>query len=265
LRRIAGAWSHNASQEVASLLVLQQAKSRLRWYRIGFMAVAGLLVFASWSAAGYRRQRMKSQAYCRALGVAERNVRMVADSLSEMVVAYDSDKNLTYANPGAEKVTGYGLAELQAAAPLSWIHPEDRPQVLALWQKVFEGRAVDQIIYRLVTKDGTVKWVAGSWGPVTDETGRHVGIRGTCQDITERVVAESLLEETTQRFRTIVEEMAERKRAEAALRESEERFRFAQKVANIGTFDWNIKTGVNMWTPELEAMYGLSIGGFGRT
>jgi PAS domain-containing protein len=41
--------------------------------------------------------------------------------------------------------------------------------------------------------------------------------------------------------------------------------KFAQKVANIGTFDWNIKTGVNMWTPELEAMYGLPIGGFGRT
>jgi len=223
LRRIAGAWSHNASQEVASLLMLQQAKSHLRWYRIGFMAVAGLLVFASWSAAGYRRQRMKSQAYCRALGQAERNVRLVTDSLTEMVVAYDSDKNLTYANPGAEKVTGYGLAELQAAAPLSWIHPEDRPQVLALWQKVFEGQAVDQVIYRLVTKDGTVKWVAGSWGAVTDEAGRHVGIRGTCQDITERVVTERLLEETTLKFRTILEEITERKRAEEALWENQQR------------------------------------------
>jgi hypothetical protein len=80
LRRIAGTWSHNASQEVASLLMLQQAKSRLRWYRIGFASVATLFLFAVWSAGGYRRQRMKSQAYCRALGVAERNVRMVADS-----------------------------------------------------------------------------------------------------------------------------------------------------------------------------------------
>jgi len=51
--------------------------------------------------------------------------------------------------------------------------------------------------------------------------------------------------ETTQKFRTIVDEMAERKRAEQALHESEERFRFAQKVASIGTFDWNIETGVN--------------------
>jgi PAS domain S-box-containing protein len=53
--------------------------------------------------------------------------------------------------------------------------------------------------------------------------------------------------------------------AEAALRESEQRLRFAQQVASIGTFDWNIQEGVNTWTPELEAMYGLPPGGFQRT
>jgi PAS domain S-box-containing protein len=102
---------------------------------------------------------------------------------------------------------------LKDAAPLWWAHPEDRPKVLALWDKVFDGQTVDQVVHRLITKGGTVKWVAGMWCPVTDEVGRYVGIRGTCQDITERVVAEQLLEETTQKFRTIVEEMAERKRA----------------------------------------------------
>jgi PAS domain S-box-containing protein len=53
--------------------------------------------------------------------------------------------------------------------------------------------------------------------------------------------------------------------AEAALRESEERLRFAQQVASIGTFEWNIQTGVSTWTPELEAMYGLPAGGFPGT
>jgi len=55
------------------------------------------------------------------------------------------------------------------------------------------------------------------------------------------------------------------KLAEEALRASEERLRLAQQVACIGAFEWNIRTGVNTWTPELEALYGLPPGAFGRT
>jgi len=63
----------------------------------------------------------------------------------------------------------------------------------------------------------------------------------------------------------IARDISERKLAEEALRASEERLRLAQQAARIGTFDWNIRTGVNTWTPELEAMYGLPPGGFGGT
>jgi PAS domain S-box-containing protein len=63
-----------------------------------------------------------------------------------------------------------------------------------------------------------------------------------------------------------VQEILQRSAAlEQALRESEERLRLAQHVARIGTFEWNIKTGVNRWTPELQAMYGLPPGGFRGT
>jgi PAS domain S-box-containing protein len=59
--------------------------------------------------------------------------------------------------------------------------------------------------------------------------------------------------------------IAERERDVLALRESEERLRLAQQVAHIGTFEWNIQTGVNRWTPELETMYGLQTGSFPGT
>ena len=177
---------------------------------------------------------LRERASCQALGVAERNVRLVADSLSEMVLAYDMHRSLTYANTGAEKLSGYGSAELQGMDPLSWTHPEDRAQVLTLWDKAFDGQTIDQVVYRLITKDGTVRWAAGSWGPVVDETGHQVGVRATCIDITERMVTEEALQETTQKYRTIVEEIAERKLAETALRESEERFRAIFSQAAVG-------------------------------
>jgi PAS domain S-box-containing protein len=62
-----------------------------------------------------------------------------------------------------------------------------------------------------------------------------------------------------------ITDVTERKRAEEAVRQSEERMRLAQQVSHVGTFEWNIQTGVNHWTPELEAMYGLPPGGFAGT
>src|SRR5215813_3748948 len=42
--------------------------------------------------------------------------------------------------------------------------------------------------------------------------------------------------------------------------ESEARLRLAQMFARIGTFEWNIQSGVKTWSPELEEMYGLPPG-----
>ena len=60
-------------------------------------------------------------------------------------------------------------------------------------------------------------------------------------------------------------DLIEHHRAEVALRESEEMLRLAQDAAGIGAFAWNIQTGVNTWTPKLEQLYGLPVGGFART
>jgi PAS domain S-box-containing protein len=47
--------------------------------------------------------------------------------------------------------------------------------------------------------------------------------------------------------------------------ETETRLRLAQLFAHLGTFDWNIESGINTWSPELEQLYGLPPGEHAET
>ena len=58
------------------------------------------------------------------------------------------------------------------------------------------------------------------------------------------------------------QEFEDRARAERVLHANEQRMRLAQQAAGIGTFEWNLKTNENRWSPELEEMYGLAHGTF---
>jgi PAS domain S-box-containing protein len=66
-------------------------------------------------------------------------------------------------------------------------------------------------------------------------------------------------------FFTTGADITDIKKAELALRESEGRLRLAQQAARVGTFDWNLQNDRNVWTPELEALYGLQPGEFAQT
>jgi two-component system CheB/CheR fusion protein len=52
-------------------------------------------------------------------------------------------------------------------------------------------------------------------------------------------------------------EIAERKRFEEALRESEKALRLARHAAQIGTWNWNIATGVHDWSVRYKTLLGL--------
>ncbi|HZG50731.1 MAG TPA: PAS domain S-box protein [Pyrinomonadaceae bacterium] len=57
-------------------------------------------------------------------------------------------------------------------------------------------------------------------------------------------------------------DISKRKRAEATLRESQTRLALSLQAGRAGTFEWNILTDANVWSPELEALYGVAAGTF---
>jgi PAS domain S-box-containing protein len=52
---------------------------------------------------------------------------------------------------------------------------------------------------------------------------------------------------------------------EKALRESEERLRFSLEASNVGTWEWDIRTGMVRWSDNMEAIHGQARGSFGGT
>ena len=60
-------------------------------------------------------------------------------------------------------------------------------------------------------------------------------------------------------------DVTERKRAIDLLRQSEERYALAQRVANIGSWDWDIVTGRLTWSEQIAPMFGFERGQFAGT
>jgi PAS domain S-box-containing protein len=55
------------------------------------------------------------------------------------------------------------------------------------------------------------------------------------------------------------------KRAQQDLVQSHERLAMALRVGQSGTFEWDIQNNINVWSPQVEALYGVERGMFGGT
>jgi len=188
--RIANFWGYPASQDLLFLTRLRETRRTLWRYKLGLAAIGGVCLLALWAAIAYRRARDQAQATGRALRETERNLRLLASSLSEMVLAFDRERHLTYANPGAQQLTGYSPDELRVAEFACWVHPEDRDTVLAGWDRAYRGEHVKNVTYRLRTRSGETRWVSANWNPTCDETGQQIGVQASERDISEQVRAE---------------------------------------------------------------------------
>ena len=88
---------------------------------------------------------------------------------------------------------------------LSLIHPEDRERITGVHQRAYATGEPYQMIERIVRPDGEVRYLSSNGQVIMDEGGTPVRMRGTCIDITDRVLAEDERERSAARFRALVE------------------------------------------------------------
>ena len=85
------------------------------------------------------------------------------------------------------------------------VHPDDRADVNRALQSSIAKRQSSSIEHRLLLPDGRIKFVEQRWHLVLDGEGAAVKTVGTCQDVTERKLAEIAMQQSQQRLRDIID------------------------------------------------------------
>jgi len=88
---------------------------------------------------------------------------------------------------------------------LANIHPDDRERIQAVHQQAYASGDPYHMIERIVRPNGEVRYLSSNGEVIMDAARTPVRMRGTCIDITDRVLAEEERERVTERFQLLVE------------------------------------------------------------
>ena len=164
----------------------------------------------------------------------EEKYRALVESSTAAIILYQ-DEWLVSANPAAERITGFSKDELLKKKMIDIIHPDFKEVVLKRAFARLRGEPEpSQYESMIITKSGEARWVLLSVGLMMYR-GKPAGVV-TLLDITER------------------------KRAEEALRKSEAHLAKSQKIAHLGSYDWDLIHNTDEWSDELYYILGIRPG-----
>ncbi len=128
----------------------------------------------------------------------ELKFRQLAEHIRKVFWITDAARGqMLYVSPAYEKIWGRTCESLYQS-PQSWldaVHPEDRERVLQAAMIKQERGDYDEI-YRIIHRDGSVRWIHDRAFPVRNAAGKLERTVGTAEDVTERKQLEEQFRQT---------------------------------------------------------------------
>ena len=130
----------------------------------------------------------------------EAKYRTVADFTYAWEYWANLDDSLEYVSPSCERISGYQPRDFFDNPTLlkKIILPEDRD----IWNQHYhdsrQGLKPCEIQFRILRRDGQIRWIEHNCQPVTDGQGHLQGFRASNRDITTRKQGEELLKQNQQ-------------------------------------------------------------------
>lgn len=181
---------------------------------------------------GREREEEEHEKLDAALRQSEQRFRALIEHSQDAIALFGADGAILYASPSTTQVIGYKPEELLQRNMLEFIRPDYLESVGESLAESLRHPGIGIPAESCIRhKDGGYRFLEGTFTNLLEEP--SVGaIVNNYRDVTQR------------------------KQTEDALRESEARLRLSVEAANVGLWDWDLKTNQVYYSPEWKSQIG---------
>ena len=168
-----------------------------------------------------------------ALHASEERLRLAITGGSVGIWEWDIAANRLVWSDQLKAMFGWPAEAEDLTPKMFMIHPEDSLRIDAELQRSLAQRANYDVEYRILRPDGSLHWIASKGRAEYDAAGRPVRMTGVALDITGR------------------------KRAEEEINRREAQLAEAQRIAKLGSYEWDVHNNTMYRSEELCRIFGL--------
>ncbi|MEW5804809.1 MAG: PAS domain S-box protein [bacterium] len=175
----------------------------------------------------------------------------LVESTDDGISSQTLDGIITSWNHGAEKIYGYSAQEVVGRSISIMFPPERLDELPEISRKLKAGESISNYETVRVRKDGTRININLTISPIKDKNGKTIGAVIIEHDITKRKRMEGELNQ----YRSYLEALVDSRAGE--LSKNQKQMANAQRLAHMGSWEWDIAADTMSWSEELGEIFGV--------
>lgn len=193
---------------MVSLFIIESIYIMYYYNKFGYIDIVEkiavpILILIAWFLGGIFD---KVKFYSKEINKNKKELQQIFDSVHAGLWSYNICTNSVLVSVGIEKIYGLSL-KIFLDNPYIWkelVHPDDINLVEEHDKKILLGKT-SYIVYRIIRKDGEVRWVKAHRTPILDSYGKVIKINSIVFDITEQKLVEEKYKKLEESYRTLIE------------------------------------------------------------